>query len=53
MPVTAMSRRIQEADWRPVYKDMEVVPYFRTTFYEDVSEAYRMMVLSFPALRFY
>ena len=45
MPVTAMSRRIQEADWRPVYKDMDVVPYFRTTFYEDVSEAYRMMVL--------
>ena len=53
MPVTAMSRRIQEADWRPSYKDIGVVPYFRTTFYEDVSEAYRMMVLSFPALRFY
>ena len=53
MPVTAMSRRIKEADWRPSYKDIGVVPYFRTTFYEDVSEAYRMMVLSFPALRFY
>jgi len=53
MPVTAMSKRIQETDWRPGYKDMDIVPCFRTTFYEDVSEAYRMMVLSFPALRFY
>ena len=53
MPVTAVSRRTQKADWDPGYKDMDVAPCFRTTFYEDVSEAYRMMVLSFPALRFY
>ena len=53
MPVTAMSKRIQDADWRPDYRNIDVAPYFRTIFYEDVSEAYRMMVLSFPALRFY
>lgn len=53
MPVTAMSKRIQDADWRPDYRNIDIVPYFRTIFYEDVSEAYRMMVLSFPALRFY
>ena len=52
-PVTAMSRRIQEADGRPGYRDLDVIPYFRTIFYEDVSEAYMMMALSFPALRFY
>lgn len=52
MPVTAMTERIAEAEWIPP-KNAEVEPYFRTTFYEDVNEAYRMMVLSFPALRFY
>ena len=52
MPVTAMTERITEAEWIPP-KNAEVEPYFRTTFYEDVSEAYIMMVLSFPALRFY
>ena len=52
MPVTAMTERIGEAEWIPP-KNAEVEPYFRTTFYEDVNEAYRMMVLSFPALRFY
>ena len=52
MPVTAMTERISEAAWVPP-KNMNVEPYFRTTFFEDVNEAYRMMVLSFPALRFY
>ena len=52
MPVTAMTERITEADWIPP-KNAAVEPYFRTIIYEDVSEAYRMMVLSFPALRFY
>ena len=52
MPVTAMTERITEAEWTPP-KNMNVEPYFRTMFYEEVNEAYRMMVLSFPALRFY
>ena len=52
MPVTAMTERITEAEWIPP-KHAEVEPYFRTTFFENVNEAYTMMVLSFPALRFY
>ena len=52
MPVTAMTERVAEAEWIPP-KHVNVEPYFRTVFYEDVSEGYRMMVLSFPALRFY
>ena len=52
MPVTAMTERIGEAEWIPP-KNADVAPYFKTTFFEDVNEAYRMMVLSFPALRFY
>ncbi len=52
MPVTAMTERIAGAEWIPP-KNMDVEPYFKTTFFEDVNEAYRMMVLSFPALRFY
>ena len=52
MPVTAMTERIGETEWIPP-KNVNVEPYFKTTFYEDVNEAYRMMVLSFPALRFY
>ena len=50
MPVTAMTERITEADWIPA-NHMEVKPYFRTTVYEEISEEYLMMVLSFPALR--
>ena len=52
MPVTAMTERIREAEWIPP-KNQDVEPYFTTTFFEDVSEAYLMMALSFPALRFY
>ena len=52
MPVTAMTERIAEAEWIPP-KNVSVEPYFKTTFFEDVNEAYLMMVLSFPALRFY
>ncbi len=52
MPVTAMTERITEADWIPP-KNVSVEPYFITTFFEDVNEAYMMMALSFPALRFY
>ena len=50
MPVTAMTERISEADWIPK-KNLEVRPYFRTTVFEEISEGYLMMVLSFPALR--
>lgn len=50
MPVTAMTERSTEADWIP-NRNLEVTPYFRTTVYEEVSEEYLMMVLSFPALR--
>ena len=50
MPVTAMTERITEADWVPA-NHMEVRPCFRTTVYEEISEEYLMMVLSFPALR--
>ena len=50
MPVTAMTERISEAEWIPV-KSLEVKPCFKTTVFEDVSEEYLMMVLSFPALR--
>lgn len=50
MPVTAMTERITETDWIPA-NHMEVKPYFRTTVYEEISEEYLMMVLSFPALR--
>ena len=52
MPVTAMTERITEAEWIPP-KNIDVEPYFKTTVFEDVNEAYLMMVLSFPALRFY
>lgn len=52
MPVTAMTERISEAEWLPP-KKTAAEPYFKTTFFEDVSEAYRMMALSFPALRIY
>ena len=51
-PVTALTVRTDEADWLPPYA-MDVRPWFRTTVYEEVNEAYLMMVLSFPALRFY
>ena len=51
-PVTAMTFRIEEADWMPAYA-LDVRPWFRTIVYEEVNDAYLMMVLSFPALRFY
>ena len=51
-PATALTQRISEADWVPE-SGYDVEPYFKTVFYEDVSPGFRMMVLSFPALRFY
>ena len=52
MPVVAMSERISEAEWIPP-TNRNVEPFFRTTVFEEVSEAFLMMALSFPALRFY
>ena len=52
MPVTAMTERISEAEWIPK-SHMEVSPCFRTTVFENVSEEYLMMALSFPALRMF
>ena len=52
MPATAQTRRISEAEWITP-KGQGIEPYFHTVFYEEVSPAYQMMVLSFPALRFY
>ena len=52
MPAVALTQRISEAEWIPP-NNLEIEPYFRTTVYEDVNPAYLMMVLSFPALRFY
>lgn len=51
-PAIALMQRISEADWIPS-SGYDVEPYFRTIFYEDVNPAFQMMVLSFPALRFY
>jgi hypothetical protein len=52
LPVTAMTERITEAEWIPT-KHLEVSPCFRTTVYDDVSDEYLLMALSFPALRMY
>ena len=52
MPATAMTERIEHADWKPV-TDFECQAYYRTIFYEKVNEAFELMALSFPALRFY
>ena len=52
MPVTALTEHFSSASWI-TRQDADYEPYFRTVFYEDVSETYAMMVLSFPALRFY
>ena len=53
-PVTALTERCGGAvPWAPEYRYMDAEPYFRTVFFEDVSEGYAMMALSFPALRFY
>ena len=53
MPVTAMTERIKENEIRVPGGGIDAEPYFRTTFFEEVSEGYVLMVLSFPALRIY
>lgn len=51
-PVTAMTLRIESADWKPSYA-VDVRPWFRTVIYEDISPEETLTLLSFPALRFY
>ena len=53
MPVTALTERISDAGWTPPEGSMEAEPWFRTTFFEEVTEQYALMALSFPALRFF
>ena len=52
MPVTAMTERI-DRNGRTPQRGAEAEAYFRTVFYEEVSEAFALMALSFPAMRFY
>jgi len=52
MPATALSERIPDIGWQPA-SSFEYEAYFKTTFYEEVNEVFALMVLSFPALRFY
>ena len=48
-----MTERIKETEIRVPGGGIDAEPYFRTTFFEEVSEGYVLMVLSFPALRIY
>ena len=50
MPVTAMTERVRGES--RLVQGMEAEMWFRTLFFDPVGEGYRMMVLSFPALRF-
>ena len=50
MPVTAMTERA-EGGTRLV-RGMDAPMHFRTRFFDPVSDAYVMMALTFPALRF-
>lgn len=50
MPVIAMTQRMEQT---PRITGHETEAYFKTTFYEDVTEAFALMALSFPAMRFY
>lgn len=53
MPVAAMTVRIDREDLGKPENIPEAEPYFRTTVFDNISDVYRMMVLSFPMLRFY
>lgn len=50
-PVTALTERIEKADWMPSC-GLDVRPRFKTIVYESVNDVYLMMILSFPVLRF-
>ena len=51
-PVTAMTLRIETAEWKPSYA-LDVRPWFRTVVYTDTDPTEMMTLLSFPALRFF
>lgn len=51
-PVAAMTLRIDSAEWVPPYA-VDVRPWFRTVVYQEASKETLLMLLSFPALRFY
>ena len=51
-PVTAMTLRIETAEWKPSYA-LDVRPWFRTVVYADADPGKLMTLLSFPALRFF
>ena len=48
-----MTVRIDREDPGKPENIPEAEPYFRTTVFDNISDVYRMMVLSFPMLRFY
>ena len=50
MPVTAMTERVHGES--RLVRGMEAEKWFRTVFYDPVSEPFMMMTLSFPAIRF-
>ena len=51
MPVAAIMERLYEAEWLPP-TGMQIEPAFRTRFFDrEDSPGFRMMVLSFPALK--
>ena len=51
MPVAAISERIEDTEWLPP-TGMQIEPAFRTAFFEQQNNpGFRMMVLSFPALK--
>ena len=52
VPAAAVTRRITEAELIPP-ASLEIRPYFRTQFFENVNPLFQMLVLSFPALRMY
>ena len=53
MPVTAMTERTAGTERVPERRGTEILPAFRTKVFDRISDSYLMMVLSFPALRFY
>ena len=51
-PAAAATEKFRGGDWVPPGR-MKAEPWFRTVLFEPVSDAFLMMVLTFPALRFY
>ena len=51
MPVTAMTERVSGES--RLVRGLEAEKWFRTVFYDPLPDHLMMMILSFPALRFY